>query len=281
MKPPRSGKNVPRAVLLAAVLVFSVAGCLTVEPTADPTPSTPQTNRAALIPWGLEDCTFIVANLPVDTARLQARMPAGWSPRPYSTLEGIEIGSRLGVESFACKQGTGLNGKINDLAYASIFASVNPPAEYRIQGVDAFFLKWEVLIPDEDRREHLLAAGVPARDGLTSVTLSRTAAGAATVDAQTTIEGFGTITFRSATDPMVSTSEFSFIEYTETPDGFVAWRGNATGTDVSRIIAEVTVPAGSWVADLMGASTIVTTSGGTGSYSFTNATITKPAPRFA
>src|SRR5687767_5211523 len=71
----------------------------------------------------------------------------------------------FGIEMFTCDAGVGLNGSVPDLVYGSLFTAVLPPAAMRVPGAKHHFVKWDVLIPDADRRALLQSEGVPAVDG--------------------------------------------------------------------------------------------------------------------
>lgn len=151
-----------RALLVAAALL---AGCTTLAPAPEPTTKTH--------PWGLDACTFVIANVKVDAARLQARLPAGFSLAP-TEIDALPAGpdATLAFDAYRCDEGAGFNGTLRDLSYGSHYAAVRPPPELAQTGYDAVFVKWDPLIPDTPRRDVLVAAGMAAHDGEANVQIS-------------------------------------------------------------------------------------------------------------
>lgn len=262
------------ALVVAAALSFSACLGSGREDAPSPSPDGEGTGPLAeALAWGLTDCSFVVAYAPVAPDRLAPYLPPGFSPSPYTAAGPAPLGAALGLEAFRCSEGVGLEGPVPDLQYGSLFSAVVPPDSMRIEGVTNYYVKWDVLIPDDPRREALLRLGVPARDGEVLQDATPAPNGLTVWDATLSMEGFGTVVFSAAIQAETLSSEFSFVEFSETPSGFVAWKGIASGQRIARGYGEIEVPAGSWAEEVIGSTRVATTRVAVGTYSFTNATI--------
>lgn len=274
-------ESVVRVGRLACILLSAlVAGCFgSGSPTVEPAGPGYAAAQKWSMPWGLEECAFVVVYVTVDSARLQARLPAGFTPLPFATAGDVPVAAALGFEGFDCRRGMGANSWIDALDYGSVFAPVRPPPEYVREGIQNYYVKWDVLVPDGERRASLVAAGVPARAGTMTREVTGSGATHGVVSAILDMEALGTLRLRAIAQPEAASNGFSFIEYTPTPHGLVAWKGVASGTSIARGPADVELPPGSWVATLVGHGRAVTTRGAIGTYTFTNASIELPSPR--
>lgn len=216
-----------RTLVLAILLLPALAGCTTPRDLFEAPTIPAQTH-----PWGLRECSYVVAVLPASAARVQQHLPDGFRalapqdvglPRDARGADG-----NVGVEAWRCGQGVGSNNTtLESPVYGATFAFVEPPAELKENGTRFYFVKWDVLIPDEARRTLLEDAGVTAYNG--SVTLTR---GPAALDRAfvATLAMNGTYTMRGAAAQASNLTEFRFVEFTAVPDGLVVWRASVAGT---------------------------------------------------
>ncbi len=120
--------------------------------------------------WGLSDCQMAIAIVPVPADAVQPHLAEGFTAAvpdairamlpPDPRMEGI-----LGIEAFSCAAGEGLNGTIADITYGSIWTGVEAPANATGPKASLTFYKWDTLVPDDERREVLGAAGLPVHAG--------------------------------------------------------------------------------------------------------------------
>lgn len=247
-----------RAWAVLLLVTAGLTGCL--GGPADPPPGADQGAPGAgstVVGWDLLGCTALVWFVPADAEAVAAALPEGFTPRG---VIGLPVGDAppgidayLGFEAFTCDTGQGLDGPVEDMTYATVFTSVDPPEELRVDGVgDQHYYKWHVLVPDQPRRDLLQDAGVPAVDG--RVDLAQTVPGvwSATVD----LDGIGTVSIEGPAqgEPQPTDAEIPFAEFTPATGGLALWQ--ATASDISRTGGTGTwaVPEGSWMADVLGAS---------------------------
>ncbi len=258
----------PRAVIavILALLLLAVAGagCIGEEEQGpsedDGAPPTGSDGQARTqLAWGLEACDVVVAVIPVDADALSEHLPEGFEPISGEEAFGLPPDLRgeaaIGLETFSCDSGAGLDGTIEDLAYGAIFSPVEPPADASGPDGEIFFFKWETLVPDSDRRQRLSDAGLPVVDGSTDLAgLEATPAGHL-FDVTLTL-GDGTYTFSgSAAQPAEDFRQgFEFVEYQTADGGLATWSTmENAATDANSGTGIVQLPVGSWTADVVGA----------------------------
>ena len=156
----RRPRRVPavRVVLVALLLTAACAGCL-----SGPVEVAPAATRYL---WGLSDCQYVIAVVTVPADRLAALLPSGFAPRPgRGSLPGAETGE-LHADAYTCGGAVGLDGRpLHEVEYGSFYVPVDPPAELREPGYEAYFVKLDFLAPDASRTETLLEAGLPVHGG--------------------------------------------------------------------------------------------------------------------
>lgn len=265
---------------LCALLVLS-SGCLGgassgLEQEGPTTSRLPADFENRVLAWGLAECRFIVASFPVREAALAAYLPPGFAPRPLSLPGGATAGASLGMEAFECRDGMGLNGTIAGLHYGSVFTPVIPPQNRTLEGVQSYYVKWDVLVPDQDRRRVLSEAGVPARNGSARVQVSSPGGPAQLVQAELSLEGLGAFRMMGPLGDDNGANRFTFVEYTATPHGLASWHGLASNRLVDRGQGTIRLDPSSWVYRVAGAEQMPALLA-VGLYTFTNATITLPA----
>lgn len=247
------------------LVAMALAGCADGKPSiSTPDGLTPASALPALeLAWGLTGCRFGVALIDVPAADVQPFVPEGF--RILSVAEvGVEPNAPMdvpnprgdgnfGIELFQCDEGVGLDGTVVPaIVYGSFFTAVEPPMELR-RDVDFHFVKWDTLVPDEPRRELLQSYGMPVRNGTASVT-QRLGQGSVSSYAGTlTFEGGESYTFQGAS--ALPQAGVTFVEYMVTPGGLAAW-----STTVEFLVGgvgpqTVTVPAGSFAAEVLGSGT--------------------------
>ncbi|MDX1611317.1 MAG: hypothetical protein R3185_03035 [Candidatus Thermoplasmatota archaeon] len=278
--------HLPRALVLALVLLTAgLAGCLGGEedstpPTNESEADTPPPDTATVLPWGLAECQGVIAAIPVEAEAMADRLPENFTyqtPEEFGLPPDMRGDAVLGIEAFRCENGTTITSEVSPMVYASLFAPVHPADDVATDD-PLQFVKWEVLIPDADRRELLVAAGVPAVNGSAELnTFTGLPAGGFALEITATMDG-GTYTFRgTAPQPM---EEFqapsSFTEYTPTPEGLVLWQTETIAPDMHQGTGTVSLPAGSWASEVVGQEQTQAFLLTSGQATFHNATITLP-----
>lgn len=243
--PSPSFKRAPsraRAMRVLLLVALALAGCLA---SPDPSPAT-AADDVDVLPWGLHECRYLVAFLPVRADAVRPHLPEGFEPAP-----GLVPGASasLGVEAFSCAGGMGFGEDVAPMSYGSTFASVVPP-EALAMDVPFQYVKWDTLVPDDARRALLVARGFPARAG--AVTIEEGALTTATMD----MVDVGAFTIQVAAGPEGEGGEGAFAEFTPGEGAALArWNATATNVTVASGRGVVTVPEGSIAADILGAST--------------------------
>lgn len=248
-------------VCAALALALGLAGCIDAgttdeedDPGADPGAGLASPGPFEPLPWTLSDCQAAVIFFDVPAERVQPHLPEGFSPVPVAQgLADQSVnptdGGSFGVEMFTCESGTGLNETVEGIVYGSYFAFATPPADLAHSDVDYHFVKWDTVIPDETRREHLERYGAPVHNGSAS---------------------FGTFTLQGPIGSMAGTLEMNgthhfsgdtvapgpdqvrFVEYMETPGGLMAWTMHATTTASGLGPGSYTPAPGSLAAEVLG-----------------------------
>jgi hypothetical protein len=206
-----------RSLLAAAVLVLALLAQPATAGSAD-----------RVLPWGLDDCRFVIALVPTSAARIAAHLPDGFVPVvPDSVRALLPPDARLeavfGLEVFDCASGAGLGGPVDGLDYGSFWSFVQAPAALADDRYQLAFYKWDTLVPDDDRRTLLAEAGALVRDGEAALDRFVATPPGTVLDARLVLDGSQSFRFAGATAAPVDFTG-TFIEYQQGDDGFVAWR---------------------------------------------------------
>lgn len=153
----------PRAVpttLLAVIVLF--AGCVGGERPRDGSDSTPggradssvdgeaggadnatEANSTAqsdspILPWNMtaEDCTLLVASIPIPTDEAAKHVPEGFETAPFAGAAPDTAGAALVVTK--CARAATPDATFKDHQEALIYVYVNPPSSYRVEGIDNY-----------------------------------------------------------------------------------------------------------------------------------------------
>ena len=229
-------------VLLA---MLALAGC------AAPNLAPPTSAPSPIHPWGITHCAFVIAAVPVDEAKLAARLPKGFTLAP-GRLSALPAGPRAAIEldAYRCASGVAFDGNLTDLAYGSHYAAVTPPDALKEKGYDAVFVKWDFLAPDAPRRAVFLQAGLPAHAGDATVDISQTGSVQATL---TFADGGGFSVTGMIQPPQPAGAPLPFMEYTPLADGGLArWHARLHDASIGSGAGVVQLAPGSWVRDVVG-----------------------------
>ncbi|HLE95855.1 MAG TPA: hypothetical protein VI997_00660 [Candidatus Thermoplasmatota archaeon] len=242
------------AVVVAALASAAAAGCAVPadSPSDEVADAAPPTAHA----WGLAECAYVIAVVPVDPARLAEHLPEGFAPAP-SLLRVLPAGPRSSIEldAYHCASGVALDGAaLADVSYGSYYTAVAAPEELEEDGYDAVFVKWDFLVPDETRRATLVAGGLPARGGSSAVAVTAAPAGGVFVEAVLALDDGGGFALRGvASAPDTQDEPLPFMEYTPLDRGGLA-RWHARLHDATFASGEGVVEiAPGWVRDVVGA----------------------------
>lgn len=242
-------------VALAVACLF-LSGCLQPSP-GPPEPGPATGSDAHTYSWGISDCAFVIVAVPVERERLAPFLPEGFRPAP-TRLSPLPAGPRASIEldAYRCRTGVGLDGTLDDLAYGSYYVAVEVPPSLHVTGHEAYFVKFDVLVPDAPRRTQWQDVGLPARAGD-----ARVAVAGPTVFASLDLAGAGGFRLTGtvgAAEPLVR--PLPFMEYTPLGAGSLArWRARLHDADIAEGAGTVEILPGSWVADLVGATRVPAT----------------------
>src|SRR5690349_9649711 len=110
-----------------AALAILLAGCAT------PTPAAPPPGEATALPpassldlaWNLTGCRELAVFFEADPAAVRPYLPAGFEPGPGAT----PASTTVGMDAFRCASGSGVDGDLADVSYASFWAVATPPED--------------------------------------------------------------------------------------------------------------------------------------------------------
>lgn len=247
-------------VVAVSMLTIGLSGCVEDVP-VDPIDNEAEVAKTPLaLPWGMEKCKLAVALIDAPIAKVQPHVPEGFTVMsaaqvvaeeggaPVSPANPSNVGN-LGIEMFTCDAGVGLNGTVPDLIYGSLFTAVIPPPAMRVAGAKHHFVKWDVLIPDADRRAVLLEAGVPAKDGKASFSSYEAVGAGFQFEGSMTL---GNETYMFSGAGAIPAEDGSFVEFTKTADGFVFWYTKYLSVPTVVGPIDVVVPATGLAAEILG-----------------------------
>lgn len=251
-------------VLLVPILLLA-AGCVTSSgPAVDGDP--PVSGASNILPWTLVECQYIVGWSEADAAIIQQNLPEGFTVRAGPPLglplpaAGPTARAIIGTEAFDCASGTGLNGTVEPMTYASIWIPVTPPEAYVVEGIEEVYYKIHVLVPDAPRRETMVALGLSVGDGAIAWD-STTAPTPDGIAAAMTIDGAGDFRFELLQPQTVSAQEGrEFMELTPAGeggvDGFAVWRSTFewVGDTYTNGRGFIDWPEGHWVTEAIGSA---------------------------
>lgn len=156
----------PRGALLAVLaLAAAAAGCLGDAP-AEAGPRT--------YPWGLEECRYAIAVVPLPASTLQPLLPPGFTPRRTLPPEAAALpgapDAELHADAYQCAGATGLDGgRVQGASYGSFYVPVEAPAGVADPAYPAAFVKLDFLAWDPARAQVLQDGGLPAHRGVAAV----------------------------------------------------------------------------------------------------------------
>lgn len=191
-------------------------------PTRVPDPGPDPTAALDEIPWEIRECRFAYALVAADAAAVAALLPHGFAfARP--------VGSRVlvGFEANECGSGTGLEGPVSPQAYASFWVGVQPPDGLGEAGA-AHFVNFDVLVPDQPRRELLRSWGTPAHDG--RVAFTEPAEGGIRVEYA--LDGVGSFAISAAGASPGPGPAGTFDQWTPGTSGSTYWRTGFAATEM-------------------------------------------------
>lgn len=231
-----------RALLLPAILLSSLAGCL--SPPEETLPLPAATVTPLDLPWELSGCKAAVVAFSVPATAVAPHLPPGFRPAgiPEGAFgtSGVPGDGSFGMEMMECA-GT---------SYGSYFAFVEPPAELARSNVTYQFYKWDVLVPDAGLRATLAERGIPAMDGKAAFSGFQVTGPAIVFDGELTL-GNATHRFRGgAVAPDTPTG--SFVEFTQVPRGIAVWAASYTWSQVVVGPATVDVAGAGLAAEVLG-----------------------------
>ncbi|MGB1557253.1 MAG: hypothetical protein ACPHCJ_05670 [Oceanococcaceae bacterium] len=236
-------------------------------------------SQAEVLDWDLIECEAILTVLPASAAALAPHLPPGFTPIPFADVVAeMDVpvdpsDGNIGVETFVCQSGQGLNAPVEAMTYGSYYAMITPPEDLR-RDVTFHFVKWDVLIPDADRRLFLQERGVPARDGGVSTTVFLQQDSLKMGDQSLTLGE--TVHFLTANGVVpAATPEGRIAEFMSTEAGLVEWQTDYVFHSVANGAAVVDVGAGDLLAEIVGTGPQVGASF-IGALSFVNGEIRLP-----
>lgn len=247
---------------LLVPLLLLTAGCVApTEPAEGADPGA--TGRANVLPWTLNECRYIVGWSDADPSVIQENLPEGFTvraglpmgvplPAPGPTARAI-----IGTEAFECASGSGLDGEVEPMTYASIWIPVTPPDALAIDGIDMVYYKIDVLVPDAPRREAMVAKRLPVADGAIAWDTATVPNGVA---ADLTIATAGDFRLELEVAQEVGANDpAEFMEITPAgemgADGFAVWRATFSWDEdtYSQGRGFIDWPADHWVTEAIGA----------------------------
>lgn len=233
-------------LVLPLALVLLAAPALAAEPTG------------ATMPWHLDDCFYAYTLIPFPAARVTERMPPGFRAM-LGTQATAGLVTHLGFEIDDCASGSGLDGAVAGMQYASTWVQAEAPPKHKVPGV-MMFVNFDVLVPDDDRRAVLAQHGTPARDGLVTPSRDVLADPLLPFRVDYTMEGVGDFRFDVAPQPKATQAggpSGEFAQYTLGENGSLTyWRTKWDASYAQNGEGVVHLPEGSWYAEAAGATVL-------------------------
>lgn len=237
---------------LAAACLVLLAGCVGQAPTptdtVPPGPAVP-----VVVPWDLQECAVVMAVVAVPLAAVADRAPSGFTVQPTGGAGPAETTS-VGIEAFRCAGAMGVGGLMKDVPYGGLWLLVEPPEDQRVDGAEVTFLRLDFLVVEDAARAAFEAAGAPVYDGDATATI---AGGPGVVEGTLTMEGVGTYRLRGLeVRPRTGSDGFAFAEYAPATNGVVVWSLDWDNAGTTAFRGVVDLPAGSWLAEALRATTV-------------------------
>lgn len=238
-------------VLLLAVL--ALAGC------ASPPPDelAPPQSGPTTYPWGLMECDFVIARVPLPPETLQPLLPEGFAPLVVGDqggAMGIAPTAELHLDAYECRHGIAFDGSPVALPrYGSFYIPVVPPLELREPGYEAYFVKLDTLQSDDNTRAVLEAGGLPVHEGDAEVRPDPLGIWTATLE----LEGGGGFQLQAGIvgPPTEQEAPLPFIEFTPLGGGGLArWHARLHDATFHEGIAQLT-PSPGLAAEVAGSET--------------------------
>jgi hypothetical protein len=246
--------------ILVPLALLLLAGC--VAPAHAPAPAAPE--RTSL-PWEIRDCFFVYAQPPA-----KADVVAAWLPPGFTLAKAAGGRQLVGFEANLCATGTGLDGPVQGQTYASVWASVTPPAGMGNASA-AHFVNFDVLVQDAPRRALLQSWGTPAHNGTLAKT--DTAGGGFRVDLA--MEGVGAFTITVPLGFAQAAPSGAFDQWTPGGKGLIYWRTDWAAKTQSTATGTLSVdPSSRYAAWFEGATMPAVVTFGT--WDYTNGVIQRP-----
>ncbi len=261
----------PTVALLA---LLSAPGCVAPLEPQDGTEPLPQATRLVL-PFGLEDCDFVVAMVPVDAVLLSERVPRGFQlVTTGPPIDGVPS-ALLGLEAFACTS-EGLGDEPVGYAYGSVFTAVSPNATFLKESVDEYYVKWDTLVANATKRDEMRPFGVAAFAGSVNVALDVTGP-IGIVQADLDMGEGGSFSIQATGNQVQNAPGFEYIEYVPAAnESLGAWHSTTQARTLTfRGQGVVNVDPTSWFGAILGGGPI-SAQVATGTWSFAPGNITVP-----
>lgn len=250
----------PARIATMIAMAILLSGCLGSESGGEAADAGREGAQDLLeLPWGLESCRASWWLAPASSEALHEHLPEGFEPAETPQLPGIDaaagLDTYLGFDAFECRSGTGLNGTLDTVEFGSIFTRVTPPEEHAVDGIEqAYFYRWEVLVPDQPRFDRFAELGLAARTGGAQVEALSPVGSPGPWQTTLELEGTGTFTFTGSTEgPETSKDDIPYAAYTPTESDVSTWRATAMNQRSAIGHGTWVVEPGSWMADVLGA----------------------------
>lgn len=233
-------------LLLPALLLLAAPAALAAEP------------AGTTMPWHLDDCFYAYTLIPFPAARVADRMPPGFRAM-IATQPTAGLVTHLGFEIDDCASGSGLDGDVAGMQYASTWVQAEAPVKHKVPGV-MMFVNFDVLVPDDARREVLAAHGTPARAG--AIVPSRDVLADPTLpfSVDYAMEGVGAFRFDVVPQPKLTQADGpsgEFAQYTLGERGSLTyWRTKWDSSYAQTGDGVVHLPEGSWYAEAAGTTVL-------------------------
>lgn len=236
--------------------------------------------QSACYPWYLHGCQVVIAVVPVEAERLAEHLPEVFRPQTPEAF-GLPPDPRgdgeMGVEAFVCDEIGSTDGGIEDAPYVSYFAPVEPPDDLEDPDARYHFVKWDVLIGDDELRTMLQDEGVPAASGDVTYDFEERSAGEFSYDLIGTVSSETHRFTGSGQLPEGVLETFTFLEFTGTSDGLVSWDVSVEDAAVLEGTGTLELATGSLPAEVIGAE-VTQAYVLAGDRSLEDVTITVPRP---
>lgn len=214
------------------------------------------------LPWNTLDCEYVYAATQLPAAKLAPHLPPNWRPFSFGQTGTANLVATLVFEADTCAEGSGVSGQLSPMSYASTWSYILPPPVFRTDAPFTVYA-WDILVPDDERRELLQSHHADVHDG--AIALSESLRDGAIVPFSVEYKvgesdiRFDVVPLPNAPNPNPPPTgpAGEWDQYVRGSDGsFTYWRTFWTPYSSQQGVGVVTLEEDSWQAEAFGSTEV-------------------------